>query len=110
MSGIAHSVRLENDEGYYYLVIDNDDGTRVFQVDPDDVLQAVEGYRQHLIEGEGVRQERERAGGISWREYAHGFERTDPDWADALAANADHSRKAERENDYRDHGDESQAA
>jgi hypothetical protein len=109
---IADSVRLENDEATYTLIIEDDMGSHSFEVNPDDVLQAVEGYRQHLAFGESVRVERERAHGISWEEYRIGLARTDPEWVDEMLAQADHSRKAARESypRFHDAGDESQAA
>lgn len=94
----AHSVLLENDEGHYSLIIEDDLGSHIFAVNPQDVLDAVAGYRAHLAEGEAVRAERAAAGGISWAAYTEARERTDSDWDQNLAELGDHLRKQEREN------------
>lgn len=93
MSVRVDSIRLENDESAYTLVLDRDGDKWYFDVDPQDLLDAVEGYRQHLAGGESVRVE--RAGGVFWTAHIED-ERELAD--EALRVGADLARKAVREN------------
>jgi hypothetical protein len=95
---VIYNIVLENDEAAYSLVLEDDDGSHIFRVDPQMLHDALAGWREHMAEGERVRQEYRAAGQIAW---AEALRRTDPEFVDeweAARENADHSRKAAREN------------
>ena len=99
---IADAVRLENDEHHYTLVIEDEMGTHVFAVDPRDVLDAVEGYRQHLEEGAAIGREFQAAGGRSWEAQKaielSTWNTQDPEGElDVILEQVDLARKARRE-------------
>ena len=80
------------------LILDSDEGTRTLPI-TDDALgeldRALNPFREHMAEGEAVRQEYEAAGNISLREY----QCADPegDWFEMLRNQVDFSRKVRRE-------------
>jgi hypothetical protein len=114
---LIDAVHLESDEGRWILVLEDDFGTHSFQVDPEMVELALQPWREHVLEGEIIRLERERAGRPSWAQYigdaprVH-YECPDPegDWAEMVREQADALRKRNREGAMVDPGDESEAA
>ena len=84
------------------LILDSDEGTRTLPI-TDDALgeldRALNPFREHMAEGEAVRQEYEAAGGVSWDAYQNACASTDPegDWFEMLRNQVDFSRKVRRE-------------
>ena len=95
-------IYLENDEATYTLVLEDDFGTSFHVVDPQMLHDALAGWREHMAEGEAVRQEYEAAcadagHSVAWDKYVEAQQRTDPEWAEAWREAGDLKRKAARE-------------
>ena len=91
------------------LVIESADGTSQFHGHNIHELlhEALAPYREHLAEGEAVRQEFVASGGVSWDEFRESVSRVDPEYGELLREQADLFRKAEREDATCDPADDS---
>lgn len=94
-------VRIESDEDGWHLILTGElvEGYTHLNLRLSDeaaaaLVRQAEPIRDHLAEGEAVRQEYEAAGRVSYDE-AH---REPDDPAETLRAHGDHLRKSEKEN------------
>jgi hypothetical protein len=109
---VIDRISLDNDMGDYTLLLEDSFGTHHFHVDPDMLLEACQGYVEHLAVGESVRADHaayKRTG------YLPAYVCPDPegDWIEMQREQADLLRKRVRENPVHidvDPGDEDVAA